>query len=508
MTRITNIGKGIIVWFAIVLFSIITILNLILTGYFDEFYNEWTYFRWENVPLMVIIIGTILVLATLLYKKTSYDKLPIKILAGVLFFYAVVASIGWVLMSKSTSVADRKYVADEAMKFMQGDYSGYQTAGYLFWYPFQTGIVALLELVFNIFGTGNIKAFKIINAFCVGASFMALIKITGLMFTDEEKRKRIQRIAIILCFFCLPPIFYVTYVYGNIVGFTAAFWALYYELKYLKGKSIYNLVPAAILITAGIILKNNMLIILIAMLIFLLLHALENKRWISLAAMVAMLLIYIVGSKGFMAIYSARTGVDMPEGVPMSLYIQMGLKEGYFGCGTYDASTIQLYTDAGYNAEAAKKLGNEIIKQRLELFDNDPFYSMSFWLRKTALQWCEPTYMSIWESNCTPTCHYEPVSEFTQSIYTGGWHNFLLGLMNIYQSLIWICATVYVIINRKKMDTAKLLLVTSVIGGILFHTMWEAKSQYVIQYFCLLIPYAAAGFLAVVERCSRIGVKK
>ena len=32
------------------------------------------------------------------------------------------------------------------------------------------------------------------------------------------------------------------------------------------------------------------------------------------------------------------------------------------------------------------------------------------------------------------------------------------------------------------------------IGGFLFHTIWEAKCQYTITYFILLIPYSVKGY--------------
>ena len=40
------------------------------------------------------------------------------------------------------------------------------------------------------------------------------------------------------------------------------------------------------------------------------------------------------------------------------------------------------------------------------------------------------------------------------------------------------------------------------IGGFLFHLVWEAKGQYTITYFILLIPYAVAGYLIVAEKIS------
>ena len=37
------------------------------------------------------------------------------------------------------------------------------------------------------------------------------------------------------------------------------------------------------------------------------------------------------------------------------------------------------------------------------------------------------------------------------------------------------------------------MLLISIIGGVLFHMLWEAKSRYVLPYFILMIPMAAGG---------------
>ena len=48
-------------------------------------------------------------------------------------------------------------------------------------------------------------------------------------------------------------------------------------------------------------------------------------------------------------------------------------------------------------------------------------------------------------------------------------------------------------IKRNKWKPEQLVLLLIFLGGFAFHTIWEAKSDYVLPYFVLLIPYAAAG---------------
>ena len=39
-----------------------------------------------------------------------------------------------------------------------------------------------------------------------------------------------------------------------------------------------------------------------------------------------------------------------------------------------------------------------------------------------------------------------------------------------------------------------------VIGGFLFHTLWEVKAVYLYQYYMYLLPYAAGGLVNILSR--------
>ena len=41
------------------------------------------------------------------------------------------------------------------------------------------------------------------------------------------------------------------------------------------------------------------------------------------------------------------------------------------------------------------------------------------------------------------------------------------------------------------------------IGGFMFHMVWEAKSQYTLPYFVLLLPYTVMGYSKAAECISK-----
>ena len=59
----------------------------------------------------------------------------------------------------------------------------------------------------------------------------------------------------------------------------------------------------------------------------------------------------------------------------------------------------------------------------------------------------------------------------------------------------------------------QLFLPLAVLGGFLFHTLWEAKSQYILPYFVCMLPCAAAGLAEALDvlkkwRTSKIRFRK
>lgn len=59
---------------------------------------------------------------------------------------------------------------------------------------------------------------------------------------------------------------------------------------------------------------------------------------------------------------------------------------------------------------------------------------------------------------------------------------------------------VFVLFDIKNCSIEHLIFAIIFIGGFVFHLFWEAKCQYTITYFVLLIPYAAKGYKIAQEK--------
>lgn len=71
---------------------------------------------------------------------------------------------------------------------------------------------------------------------------------------------------------------------------------------------------------------------------------------------------------------------------------------------------------------------------------------------------------------------------------------FFNGVMNQFQQLIFfgMLLSLFELWRRRDMESCLLPLI--ILGGLLYHLLFEAKSQYALPYFVLMIPMAAFGF--------------
>ena len=67
------------------------------------------------------------------------------------------------------------------------------------------------------------------------------------------------------------------------------------------------------------------------------------------------------------------------------------------------------------------------------------------------------------------------------------------------QNIILLSAFSYFLLNWKNININSLILGIVFVGGFIFHMFWEAKCQYTITYFWLLIPYAAQGLQILIK---------
>ena len=211
-------GVRILTCFYLFPFGLMVIFNifnsLLRTTYFELYQDvEAARYRWNHPLLLIAATGVLLFAVHFVIKKAGEDKHQINA-ARLVFGFSGLVSLTSVLLFRCTVSADSKALSEIAIEFLQGNYQAFERGEYLYMYPFQIGLAALLELIYRIFGIENFIVFQMINVVCIQLIICTLNKITWELFEDE----RISRIEAFLSMGMLPLFMFATFVYGDIIG--------------------------------------------------------------------------------------------------------------------------------------------------------------------------------------------------------------------------------------------------------------------------------------------------
>ena len=152
------------------------------------------------------------------------------------------------------------------------------------------------------------------------------------------------------------------------------------------------------------------------------------------------------------------------------------------------------------DTQATNELSKQAIQERLAYFRENPSYAAGFYHNKFLSQWCDGTYASRQATLAT----FGGRREFFNQIYEGKYSSFYIAYGNFYQNLLYLGSAAFCICSIRSGRSKKgsqlcfsqlpaYLCLIGVIGGFLFHMIWEANARYILPYSLLLMPYAAWG---------------
>lgn len=485
--------------FIMVLFAMIILYLLFLSMFstgdisFEVNYTgEYTYFV-EDSPLLhfAVLLSVTAVNILFLEHKNAFLEfrkwVPWKMVhSGILFLVLTVL----ILVADVRPAADQLKVCQTALAMVKGDFTAFYPGGYLYVYPHQMGLVLLLYPLSVLFGSGNYLAFRFLNV----ASMIVIFYVMSLIYRLLYRSEILSDLA--HCFFgCFFPLtLYVSWVYGTVPGLALSLVGFYFGLRFVEEHKASQMLIAALSLAVAVQLKKNYLIMLIAYGVLLFLDLIRGRKAIILAAIAAAALLYILGGRGVAYCTERMTGVEPGRGVPSIGWIAMGLHENDLRAnGWYDNSTVNLFEKNHYDYDKTKEMQAEDIRKRIEDFRADPGEALEFFTEKIASQWNNPTFQCLWIYNVSRPEMLDRAA---------------LIVSNLLQTLILFGTVWYFVYYWKEMELPHILLPVCFIGGFLFHIFWEAKAQYTMPYFALLLPLSVAGLAAYAKDIRNALIQK
>lgn len=424
-----------------------------------------------------------------------------RIVLAVSLLWMACCSFWWISSLDRLPEGDQAFVYGGASYFLEGTYSFLGRGGYCEMYPHQLGLIALMELLFLLVGTFNYYAFEIICA--VMATGIVLLGYCLLRELAAPFGARM--IYCLLMMGCVPLICYTSWVYGEVPSVFFSMLAAWFAVRWencRKGRYEVGLVIACVM---AVLVRKNSMILLVALCLLTAVHLIRYRKWqIGMTAVLAVICV-LLSYQGIYRMYEVRSGFEHNAGLPVNSWIAMGLMEQDGLCGWYNNLGKEVLYSLDLDYEATEDAMENFIKERSDVFENDPPYARRFFKQKILSQWNEPLYQSIYFSGKDmerdePLNPPEPGS-FLEGLYRiPEVHDRVFHFADTMQFLVYLGMLFYYLFAVRK-DTGPLgyLLAVTIIGGFFFSILWEAKARYIFPYYVMMYPLAVMGYFKAAQ---------
>lgn len=475
--------------------------------------SETSYFVRDSILLNLAVVAAVILLGVglrlfrpfacfleQLEKETSRYLRLRRILLAVLAGLALL----WVLATQFAPRADQEDVLQAAYGIQLGDFSSFSDDGYLGMRHHQLGVTWVMYLFTLVFGGGNAVAFQVLNV----AGLVLFYRELSEICLQCGFRRSVSLATVFTGILFYPLIFYCTFVYGNIWGLALSVLAIRLELAFLQTHQLRFCFTSAFAVTGAIFVKFNYVVFLIGMLLYALVEAAKQKKGKFL--LLPLLMAVGVGLQSILPLAVARqvSGDPMDRGASTMAWVAMGLQQdgpvfpGWGGTvfpGWYNAYEYYTYQQSGHDGAIQQEMAKESIAQSLSYFASHPGETVKFFTRKTASQWNNPTFQCYWITENTDS--QVGMSQWVWWLSRGPGAQLGAQYLNLLQFVLLAGAIFYCLLYRKDTKQQPFLLLAMIfIGGFLFQLIWEAKAQYTISYFVLLVPFALAGYARLTSR--------
>lgn len=395
----------------------------------------------------------------------------------------------WVLGVQFGQRADAQTVLTAAQQFAHGEYA-WLSDDYFHAYTYQLGQCLPLEGVARLLpGMDLNMVAQCINVALGTATMIVFSALTQALFGGEGEGVN----GLLLYVLFLPAVFFCGFVYGITPMVLLDACAFLGFARYIRTGRNKDGLLYAVSAALALVLKPHAAMPMLALGICGVLHVMRkgDRRLLLFVAVSAVL--GIVLRQIVIAQYALRSGVTFREDISFLARFAMGMRESPIAPGWYNAYTEQFWAAEHSSQQSAELVMRDIVA-RLEQMRNDPAMAVTFYGKKFLTQWIEPGYDILWLGNVS-----EKVGRFNgianlllRDDRTG--HRILDIVLNVYQQTFYLLVFIGVVGVMRQIHQADVMAIPlTVMGGMLYHLLFEAKAQYAFPYIIYMMPYAAHG---------------
>jgi len=167
----------------------------------------------------------------------------------------------WITAIDRLPVGDQAFIYGGASYFLEGQYVFLSEGQYCEMFPYQLGLVFLIEILFRLVGPYNYFAFQFI---CVMLS-VGIVLLGYALICEFTEHVAVAVAYCLLMFTCLPMIFYTGWVYGEIPSIFFYVLTAVCVMRYHKTAHARWLAGMVGSVFMAILVRNNSMIMLVAL---------------------------------------------------------------------------------------------------------------------------------------------------------------------------------------------------------------------------------------------------
>ena len=478
------------------LFSILFILSslyIVSTAIFNS------YEMFYNMKPFIILTGSCILLITLYYIDKKLKQLKDKKLKQIIIFLNIlmlVLQIGFTIIFLVHPTWDYGVVMSAAIDFSKGN-QNLSDYFYVF-YPNNIGLALFLCYLFkivNIFSTNKeLYVAIVVNIVMINISIFLLGRFI-------KKIYGYSKFALFSIFIILVTPFYtyaqIVYTDTMTMVFPIAMFVLLYDyINNEKNSKMINIISIGILGSIGTILKTNIIISMIAIIVYLIL---TQQIKVALKNCILLMIPFIIIMVMFQSFAENFIPIPYKEaGLPFTHWIMMGLNEeegGYYEPDVQFSSSIRVQQDKKAVFDANKT----VIVERLR---NYGLLGMAKHINtKMSLTWGEGTYFAV------NKMQRDPFKDNKVKKYIIGEKNKIFIYMSQFSHVIILLGIFIGAIGIIKHPTSFIQLANICIFGVfLFLIMWETRSRYLVCYLPILILASFNGLNIIFNKFDKLRV--
>ena len=491
-----KIYRNIISVFSFAISVYILILNLFCTCFTTGDRFQMNYFSGDIIPFNLLAIA-LAVLGVIFCDKTKIREFANKhftVIKLVLLSLIAVIGVMFTLSCGLGATADQIDVQNSVAELRNGNIDSFMPTKYMDIYPNQYGLATLSYLASFVVGTYNYTFFRIVNVIFLVLLYSEL----SLIGKQIGLGKTSQLLIILTGVFYMPSTLYALYVYGNISALALSVLSVRLIIQaFEKDKALYGIL-SAVAMFFSCVFKSNQLIFAVGIIIYCLFKSVATKKYKKLVLIPALILSVWLSSFIPTLVMRNLTGLPLNGGVSYMSYLAMGVQENDQNYpGGYNGFNAETYEEFGGDKAAQSAYATEVYKETLAEMISEPGFFFNFFTRKQLHQWADPVYKAYM---CIQTCPQHDTAQWFCEFLRPNHVYPVLIFFSFFQLIVWAGAVLFIWLGRKlkQMDEA-LILPMIFVGGFIFHTFWEAKSQYVFSYFVILFPVCLLGWRSFKE---------